>query len=241
MVSRWITNVQDLLLPPVCCLCGDPGSAGANLCDGCHGDLPWNTHACAICAMPLPSGATSASRCAHCLRRPPPFDAAFAALCYASPVDFLVTGLKYRARLDYARVLGELLADRLAAEPERIQPDRLIPVPLHSARLRERGFNQAVELTRPITRRLGLPLDYTSCRRARATQRQTDLTAGERRRNVRNAFAVIRPLSGARVAIIDDVVTTGHTISELARALKRGGAAHVQVWACARAETDSRR
>lgn len=241
MDHRWLGHVRDLILPPICCLCGDPATASINLCHGCRDDLPWNTRACRRCALPLPSGAGHGECCAQCLRRPPPFDTAVAAWRYASPVDFLITGLKYRSRLDYARLLGELLGASLRAKPRRSWPDCLIPVPLHRERLRERGFNQALELARPLARHLGLALDQARCRRTRATPHQTDLPARERRSNVGGAFAATSSLAGAHVAIVDDVITTGHTVSELARTLRRAGASRVEIWACARASAPGNR
>lgn len=239
MVYHRLPNIQDLLLPPRCLLCGDAGAGGRNLCSGCLDDLPWNSPACWRCALPLPSDADAHNLCARCLRRAPPFDSALAALRYEPPLDFLVAGLKYRARLDHARLLGELLVHAVR-QTDAPRPELLIPVPLHPRRLRERGFNQALELARPLARALNLPLARRGCRRVRATPRQTDLNARERRGNVRGAFSAGR-VAGRRVAIVDDVVTTGHTVAELARTLRQAGAVHVQVWSAARAGNQATR
>lgn len=171
--------------------------------------------------------------CGACRRRPPPFFATTAALRYAEPADRLILDLKFRGRLPAARLLGTLLAEAVAdAEP----PEALLPVPLHPARLRERGFNQALELARPLARRLDRPLPIDAVRRIRATPPQTGVDRHGRRRNIRNAFALRRPLPWRHVAIVDDVMTTGSTVAELAGLLRRNGVERVQVWVAARAQ-----
>jgi ComF family protein len=135
--------------------------------------------------------------------------------------------------LGQGRLLGTLLT-RALQQAGAPYPELLLPVPLHPARLRERGFNQAVEIARPLAQALGLPLDLNSCQRRRATAPQAGLEAIERRRNIRGAFALTRPLPARHLALIDDVVTTGSTVAELTRLLKRAGAERVEVWALAK-------
>lgn len=218
------------LYPPVCLLCRAPGAGDLDLCPGCRGDLPWFGHGCPACARPLPSGA--GPLCGACLKRPPPFDATHALFHYAAPVDRLITGLKYRGRLSHARLLGELWASHA---PVTDPPDLLLPVPLHPERLRERGFNQSLELARPLSRRLGIPLQPGLMKRVRPTRAQQGLKGKERRRNVRAAFEIAAGTVPAHVAIIDDVMTTGSTVGEMAKQLKRAGAERVEVWVLARA------
>jgi ComF family protein len=240
-MNIWARLGQHLLGPAPCPLCGAPVHGPAGLCPGCLRDLPWLLTACARCAAPLAGPPGSAGLCGRCLRHPPRYDAAFAALHYQAPVDRLVTGLKFHGQLPLARVLGGLLAERLAAHlaaRDDPPPALLLPVPLHPTRLRRRGFNQALEMAREVAARLDLPVDHQACRRIRPTAPQTDLPAGERRRNVRNAFAAPSPLPARHVAILDDVVTTGHTVDEVTRALQRAGAQRVEVWALARAAGD---
>lgn len=196
----------------ICPLCDAPGEDGQDLCPGYHTDLPWNTHACPFCVLPLPAG--SAGPCADCLRRPPPHDSAFAPLLYAPPVDYLLTGFKFRARLGAGRLLGHLLAQSLARQMD------VLPVPLHRTRLLGRGFYQALELARPAAKRLGLGLDTGSVRR---TRQQNRLSAVERRANLRGAFRVTGDVKGLDIVLVDDVITTGGTANELARVLKRAG------------------
>ena len=154
-------------------------------------------------------------------------------LSYQSPGDHLLQKLKFNGRLEMARVLGELMAHWLESVCEQL-PDIVIPVPLHQDRLRERGFNQAIELALPIARHLGLPMDIRSCIRTKTTAPQSDLSRKARIKNVKDAFEVVRPVSG-HVAIIDDVMTTGSTAHELARTLRQAGATRVEAWICARA------
>lgn len=207
-----------------CVLCGTPGTL---LCPGCHGDLPRLGTACERCGEPLPV----AGVCGHCLHTPPPFDSTRALFRYAPPVSELVLRFKFQGALHLAELLGGLLAEHLAAAEPR--PELVIPVPLHPTRLAARGYNQALELGRPLARALGLPLAPALCRRVRDTAAQSNLDPDRRRRNVRGAFAVNGPVP-ARVAILDDVITTGATLTELARVLRRAGAHHVEAWALAR-------
>lgn len=223
-----IKYIQKILYPPTCLLCGAPGSAGLDLCAGCAAEIPAPAPACRLCARPLPQPGT----CGACLRHPPPQARTVAPLPYAGAVRELITGLKFRHRLAASRLLGTLLAQALEGDPER--PELLLPVPLHPARLRERGFNQALEIARPVGRLLGIDVARDACRRIRDTPHQMGLHERERRRNVRGAFSVADAVSGRHVAVLDDVITTGSTAAELVRALQRAGAERVDVWAVAR-------
>lgn len=232
--KRWvydcINSVRLWLYPPTCLLCGAPGAAGLDLCPGCLRALPWNLSACRSCAAPLPMPGT----CGQCLSHPPAFDAALTPLLYRPPLDWLVQGFKFNQRLAPGRLLGELLARHVERQVSAM-PELIVPVPLHPARLRERGYNQALELARPLARQFGIPLAPGLARRTRATATQSLLGAEERRRNVRGAFELIQPLTVRHVAIIDDVIATGSTVGELARLLRRAGAERIEVWAVARA------
>ena len=233
MVYNWIERALSVLYPPVCVLCGGHGEAARDLCRGCAADLPPNRNPCPRCAEPLPPGAPSGSLCGSCLRSPPAFDACRAPYLYAPPADWLIGRLKFQACLAHARVLTSLLADHLAAAGGQL-PDLLVPMPLHPARLRERGFNQAIELARPLGRHLGVPVALDLARRVRGGQPQSSLEKSRRHANVRGAFALKAPLAAGRVAIVDDVLTTGASAGELARTLKRAGAERVEVWVVAR-------
>lgn len=204
------------------------------LCPGCEYDLPWNRHACRQCAAPL-ADAAAHTLCGQCLQRPPVWEAAASPLRYAWPLDGLIQRFKFAADLRTGRMLGNLLAAFLAADGGSPRPDCLIPVPLHASRLKARGFNQALELARPVSRRLRVPLANGLCQRTRATDTQSRLPAAARARTLRGAFAVSNAVAGLRIAIVDDVVTTGSTVSALAETLRGAGAAHIRVWSLARA------
>jgi ComF family protein len=159
------------------------------------------------------------------------------ALHYRYPVDTLVTRAKFRSRAECALALGEVLGVYLRSATirgELVMPDVMMPVPLHRARLIRRGFNQAEEIARPLSKQFGRRLLPRGCRRALNTIEQTTLDGDARRKNIRGAFEVSADVDGMRVAIVDDVVTTGSTVVELARALRGRGAAHVEVWAATR-------
>jgi ComF family protein len=222
-----IRSIFNHVMPPACLLCGATTTA-APLCGGCHADLPWHSQPhCPQCAIPTPAG----QLCGACLRHPPAFDRSVAALAYAFPLDRMIPRLKYHGQLAIAPALGACLARVVETAP---RPDRLVPMPLHPRRIRERGFNHASEIARDVARRLGLPLDATSCQRVRDTPPQMGLKHDARRRNVRGAFACSGDIRGQHVALIDDVMTTGTSLDELAATLKRAGAREVSCWVAAR-------
>jgi ComF family protein len=215
----------DLLLPRHCVLCGQTHDE-AFLCTGCRGDLPEWRPCCPVCAIETPDGQV----CGRCLRRPPFFDRTLAAYQYAMPLDQLIQRLKYAHDLSVARALGEIIADR----GEGVGFDAIVPVPLHRARLAERGFNQSVELARTLSRRSGIPLLLDGVRRTRQTPAQAGLSLLARRRNLKGAFQAMHRFDGQRVLVIDDVMTSGATLDAMARCLKRAGASEVVNLVCAR-------
>jgi ComF family protein len=167
--------------------------------------------------------------CGACLRRPPPFDAAVAAFEYRFPVDRLVRRFKFAGDL----AAGRWLAGRLAAVVAA-QPDLIVVPPLTPARLRERGFNQALEIARVVGAATGARVGARVLEKVRDTAPQPGLGGRARRRNLRGAFRAARPVAGSHVAIVDDVMTTGATVAELASVLKEAGARRVDVWVVAR-------
>ncbi len=233
MVYNWLEYIQHLLYPATCLLCDRPVTEGLALCPGCRAELPYNRKPCRRCALPLPADAPADALCGKCQQQPPPFDRCLAPFTYRSPLPELINGLKFRGRLSYSRLLAGLL---LPAIEQALQepPDLILPVPLHPGRLRERGYNQALELARPLSRNLGIPLEPHYCRRTRATPPQSGLKQKQRRRNIRGAFEISPDLKADHVALVDDVVTTGSTVAEFARQLHRRGVARVEVWALAR-------
>jgi ComF family protein len=172
--------------------------------------------------------------CGACLKEPPHFDATLALFAYAFPVEHFVQGLKYQGRLPLARFFAACFTDSLAKRADR-HIDCIAPLPLHPLRLKERGFNQSMEIARPLAQRLNLPLLASACSRQLDTAPQTSLPWKARGNNVRGAFHCNIDLSGKTIAVVDDVMTTGATLNEFARTLKKHGAAHVTNWVAARA------
>jgi ComF family protein len=225
-----LARLHAWLLPWRCLLCGDAGADGLDLCAACAAELPRNTSCCARCALPLPN---PTPLCGACQRKPPPWQAAWAPFRYGWPLDRLEARYKFGRELAAGRTLGALWK---RVPPPVAPPTLILPVPLHRARLRQRGYNQALELARPLGRALGIPVRHDLLLRARATAAQTELDAPARRRNVRGAFALREGATlPAHVALLDDVMTTGATLAECARVLGRAGVARVDVWALARA------
>jgi ComF family protein len=224
--------------PPLCCLCGGPGQSsdaspwGLDLCAHCEAACPRLQRPCPRCALPLPAGSLRVP-CASCAVRPPPFDAVWATHAYAPPLDGLVRDLKFQGALPHARVLGMLLAGHRRRGGQL--PDAVVPVPLGRSRFADRGFNQAEEIARHAARHLGLRLRPGLLRRTRDTEAQSGLGADARRSNLAHAFSVGRARLPARIALVDDVLTTGSTATAAARTLKEAGAAWVEVWVAARA------
>ncbi len=216
--------LSNLLFGGSCFLCR--GAARGILCPACDADLPRLAGTlCPRCALPSPGSAL----CGRCLADAPHYDATVAALAYRFPADTLVHALKFRSQLALAPLMGDLLIEAIR---ERI--DLVVPVPLSRERLRERGYNQAAEIARHVARERRARLELTVVARERNTRAQADLPWSDRARNVRGAFRCERSLDGAAIAVIDDVMTTGATLDELAATLKRAGAARVVNWVVAR-------
>jgi ComF family protein len=222
--------LQRCLLPLRCLLCGARGEHGVDLCADCAAELPRNRSCCARCALPL---SVPAALCGECQRRAPPWDAAWAPFRYGWPLDRLESRFKFARDLAAGRALATLWQREPMPLP---RPGLLLPVPLHCARLRQRGYNQALELAKPLAQQFAVRLRHDVLLRSRGTVAQTELDAAARRRNVRGAFALHAGIAlPAHVAILDDVMTTGATLAECARVLKRAGVQRVDVWALARA------
>lgn len=227
-----LRKLSRLLFPPRCVLCRRAGDGELDICPSCYQSLPLIKHACVQCALPLEGERHAHSLCGRCLNRVPAFDRSVSLMRYDNRAVQLITRYKFHDSLSYSRLLAELLLIRLA---EIRMPDCLIAVPLHASRLRERGYNQSHELGKILASRLGIPLQSEAVVRVRETCQQTGLDAKQRRQNIRGAFAVVAPIEYKHVAIIDDVVTTGSTVNELARVLKKAGVETVSVWSIARA------
>lgn len=228
------------LISALCLLCAEATQRAENLCLDCEERLPWMAPGCACCALPRPEIGPGQPLCSECLREPPAFDRCLTLFDYQPPVDRLISRFKYQADFSAGRCLQELLTGQLQrhyeAAGERL-PQRVIPVPLHRSRLRHRGFNQSMELARPLARRLGVKLDHRSCKRSAATAAQQRLDRAQRQKNMNRAFCISRPAlleSIEHVALIDDVVTTGATTGALSRLLREHGLRRIDVWCLAR-------
>ncbi len=204
-----------------------------DICCGCFFDLPVNRNCCYRCGEPFDTITETLKLCGHCLSQPPAFDESLAPFLYHSSIAYLITSLKFGKHYKNARLLGMLMAKHIQSNTEL--PDCILPVPLHKSRYRQRGFNQSIEIAQTLSRQLQIPLDLNSCIRIRNTHQQSRLAAKQRRKNMLKAFTVKKSLDYQYIAIVDDVMTTGSTVSELAKTLKRAGVERVDVWVCARA------
>jgi len=239
----------EALFTSVCVLCDAPVKGKYSLCKDCHSDLPWMGQSCQRCGIALTSNLEedkASDTCGACQSNLPPVDYTISALHYLSPIDYLITELKFNHKLTSASILSDLLIQRLHQvidqTPDQKQPngmpELIIPVPLHKKRLKTRGFNQAVEIGRSISSVFSIPLCKNIIVRNKNTPPQTKLTAIERSKNIRHSFKIenLKELSGvSHVVILDDVVTTGATCNELAKLLKKSGVETVGVWSIARA------
>ena len=226
ILNRRLNFVQ-LFQHKHCVLC--QASDHRDICAACLHDLPRLSQAhCPSCLLPVPSSQI----CGTCLRKPPAWNQIRAALRYTYPVDALIQALKYRSDLPLAPILADLLLTELQ---EDSLPDYVIPVPLHPDRLRDRGFNQAHEISRYLCRKTGCKLLPAACVRIRSTPSQTEIPWKKRKQNIRNAFICTQNFAGKQVAIVDDVMTSGATLNELAKVILRQGAGSVRAWVVARA------
>lgn len=210
--SLWQALQQTL--NPDCAFCGLPRLTGYPLCAQCHEDLPWlqPEH-----NLPLPGCPASLS-----------------AFAYQPPISNLLLGIKFGKNLRELATLGELTATGILPQLTKV-PDAILPVPLHHARLHKRGFNQALELARPLAKQLGIPLLTRAITRSKATLPQTELDSSQRQHNLQQAFQFHASAPYRHIAIFDDVITTGATARELAALLFANGIEQVEIWSCARA------
>jgi ComF family protein len=240
-------NFLDLIYPPRCPVCG------AFLCDEetsheeessfcracCRSFLPVGSPFCPICGRPFKAGNPVDHVCEDCLRRRPFFKEARAPYIYEGSLMTAIHEFKYGAKSFLAKPLGLLLSSFAKTWLEANEGLLLMPVPLHPRRLRERGFNQSLLLAREVAKALNADLDFLSLKRIKYTKPQTGLGSEERSRNVRRAFQVLRreAVKGRRIVLVDDVATTGSTLNECARALKKAGCREVFCLTLARTST----
>lgn len=236
---RWSQQIPAILragMPTCCALCGQIGHDV--ICEGCDQSyFSHDTVRCQQCANPLPIITSRATNlcgfCGDCLKQRRAFDASVVAIDYAAPADQLVLALKFSGQLALTQVFARMLRDAVLRRPAIANdlPDILTAVPLGPRRLAKRGFNQALEIAKPLSRLLNVSLQPNLIQRPHDTLPQAKLVLHKRRQNLRNAFIVpprvINLISGRHIGVIDDVMTTGETLNELARTLKRFGAVRV--------------
>ena len=237
MIYNWLKNSLPGLFSKHCLLCLSPTHNRYLLCADCEKDLPINAQHCLVCAIPLTS--TQAHKntlvCGKCQKNPPHYTTSIIPFIYASPVKQLISQLKFHGNLTYTPLLAHSFTRALKHRASNL-PECIIPVPLHKSRLRERGFNQALELSQIVGKQLSIPTVYSLCQRNKSTPFQSGLSAKQRKLNLKNAFFMTKPHQYKHVAIFDDVVTTGTTVNELALSLKKSGVEVVEVWAIARTQ-----
>jgi ComF family protein len=207
------------------------------ICLPCYQALPKNDRTCSRCALPLPDDIDGNVLCGRCVNKRPLYDYSRSLFLYEDDVISLIHQLKFGEKIGYARSIGEMLLSVVNDDllPEQGRPDCIIPVPLHNKRLRARGYNQSTEISRVMAKKLAIPIAYDAVVRTRHTKAQMDLKAKDRQKNIKGAFSVIDVKKFSHVLIIDDVVTTGSTVNELAKMLKDKGVERVGVLSVARA------
>lgn len=220
-------------IPSSCALCSAGCSDG--ICSACDARyFQHHVHRCRQCGV----ATKSAQHCGDCLRHSPKFDATIVATDYVAPVDQLVQALKFGNRLALAPLFGRMLLEAIRHTPTFSPPTFITAVPLSKVRLQSRGFNQALEIAKPLAQALSIPLAPTLLERSRDTEMQALLHPDERHENIRNAFTMSSTkatrLLGQHVAVVDDVMTTGETLNEVANILKRNGASYVTNFVVAR-------
>ena len=227
MLRQLYEPLWGLILPELCPRCESRTNAG--FCTLCHGDFVRNHDACAICGLGPCADGSAVCRVHSSVWHT---DAVLAPFVLRPPLEHYIYGLKFAGRRSFGRACGQLLARDAFARRSHV--DALVSVPLHAERLLERGYNQALEIARSVSYELRLPILRSGVIRARATPPQTSLSAEARLTNLRSAFVVRRDLRGLKLAIIDDVITTGATVNALALSLRGAGATYVEAWAVAR-------
>jgi len=239
-LHSFFRGVVDLFFPPRCLSCSELliSEESCGFCPECLQRIAFlSPPLCPVCGVSLPGDTKENALCARCAAARPPFEMCRSVGRYETVLLDAIHDLKYRGVMSAAVVLGNLLTSYAAAHLPVEEYDRIIPVPLHRKRLRERGFNQSLLLARALSRNFSLKLDFSSLQRRIHTQPQISLGKEDRAANVRNAFEVLRKadIADSRILLVDDVYTTGSTVRECARVLLESGAQSVSVATLARA------
>ena len=229
--NKHLVTLSRFIYPWTCKLCGETDNVDLGVCKDCISILPWCRRACYQCGLPIHTSSNERLLCGQCLKKPPMFDHLHAALWYQPPISQLITDYKYFQRWENARCLIGLFAMTIPVMPADA---RLVPMPSHARRIRERGFNAVYECLRFLNKQISVKYDQTLLKRANYTETQTGKTKPQRRKNVKNAFRVTRPIDNEKIILFDEVVTTGATVDEASKQLKKAGASNVEVWCIAR-------
>lgn len=209
-------------------LCTAPDGGNLAICPQCLDDMPWlQQSACPQCALP----SYDSQICGDCIKSAPAFDITRALFRYDYPLNTMLQRYKYQQTLHIAKTFSSLMEDAFSTTKSF---DRIIPMPLHPKRLAERGFNQSLEIAKLLAKKLRIQLDTGSCSRIKFAPPQASLPLKTRIKNMRGAFRCDESLAGQRIVLLDDVMTTGASLHELASTVKSAGASHVECWVIAR-------
>jgi ComF family protein len=226
------------IIPQHCLFCLEKTHTTMALCASCIAHLEMNAHCCQRCALPLEESIEqSVLLCGNCLSHDYFYDKVYSPFVYSEEISYLIKKLKYQQKIHYAHILATLFIEKtpLLKSGGQNLPDMLIPIPMHSKRLKQRGFNQALEISRILATHYQIPLNYKHLIRSRYTALQAGMGSSQRQKNIRHAFHLQQPLKVEHVALIDDVMTTGCTVNEVAKLLKNEGVNTVDIWVIARA------
>ena len=236
--AQWIASAlkkaRAVVYPKVCLHCNDAGYNDMDLCERCFLNLPWVEFACQRCALPLPN--SNSSTCGTCMNRDLYFDHASTSFYFDGFIRDAIYQFKFNQKLNQGKLLAQLLLNHIKEKQLDI-PELIIPVPLYKKRLQQRGYNQTLEIARIISKKLGSEIPCNEIYRNRDTGVQMELPAKQRHKNVKGAFSVKENstiLKNKHVCIVDDVMTTGNTVNEVARCLRKAGVERIGVWCIAR-------
>jgi ComF family protein len=225
-LAHQITRLYSNLLPIPCLLCGSHNN-NHSLCPDCIDNFPKLGHCCTRCATPL----SLTSTCGHCLNHPPEQNLSTSLFAYQNPIDRLIADFKYHDKLYLTELFADLMFEQLKNKP---LPQLLIPIPLHRRRLRQRGYNQALELAKILSRKLNIPIGKNILIRSRDTAPQASLPYDQRKHNMRRAFKLNDAVLPNHIVLIDDVLTTGHTVNAAAKLFRQEGVTTIELWTIAR-------
>ncbi|OOZ49008.1 hypothetical protein BOW39_07905 [Solemya velum gill symbiont] len=235
MVNKWSKFRQFLRLKGRCLVCGEAPKTVPGLCNSCDQKIQRIERPCYQCGEPMHFNPSS-HKCGHCQSSPPAFDHSVSPLLYSDPLRQLHLNFKFHQDLAAGNLLANLLYDSLSHS--NAMPQLLVPIPLHAERMRERGFDQALEIAKVLARRLQIPFHSGLLVRKNCTQPQSGLSRAQRHKNLRNAFILTQPLPVKHVALVDDIMTTGSTFNAAAQLMKTAGVKTVEVWAVGRSTRD---